>query len=129
MHPGRGPRPSRPASCAGLLPALVAAAALALAAAGCARPFRGPKTLASVGVGVVAASAALWVTGDRTDSNTLSKVGAVGMATGALAGIGAGTWLAASVGCRVDPDCPETESCREIPAAPGREPYRQCLPK
>jgi hypothetical protein len=108
---------------------LVALAGASLPAGGCANPFSGPKTLASVGVGILAGSAALWVTGERTNRSGLTRAAAVGAGAGALAEIAAGTWLAASVGCRVDPDCPEAESCREIPAPPGREPYRQCLPK
>lgn len=117
--------PARRAPCAPLL-ALLAAGALT---AGCARPFAGPKTLASVGVGVLAASAGIWVAGDRANNAGLTRAGAIGAGAGALAEIVAGTWLAASVGCRVDPDCPEAESCREIPAPPGREPFKQCLPK
>jgi hypothetical protein len=125
--PGPSPGPSRGAA---TLLLMVLLAPGVLISAGCERPFRGPKTLASIGVGVLAASAALWVAGEQLDHHPgLAKAGAIGAGAGALAEIAAGTWLAETVGCRVDPDCPEAESCREIPAAPGREPFRQCLPK
>jgi hypothetical protein len=121
------PRRRAPARAITVLAGLLVAGAMP--ASGCANPFSGPKTLASIGVGVLAGSAALWVAGERADRAGLAKAAAVGAGAGALAEIAAGAWLAGSVGCRVDPDCPEAESCREIPAPPGREPYRQCLPK
>jgi hypothetical protein len=96
---------------------------------GCERPYPGPKTLASIGVGVLAGSAALWVAGDRNNSRTLSRMGAAGVAAGAGAAVASGAWLAGQAGCRVDPDCPDDEVCREIPAPPGREPFRQCSPR
>jgi hypothetical protein len=105
------------------------AAALTLAAAGCERPYPAPKTLASIGVGVLAASAALWVAGDRSQNLTLSRMGAAGVAAGAGAAVTSGAWLAGAAACRVDPDCPDDEACREIPAPPGREPFRQCSPR
>jgi hypothetical protein len=46
---------------------------------------------------------------------------------GAIAIIGAGGWLAASINCHADPDCPEGEECKEVPAPPGGIPYRQCV--
>jgi hypothetical protein len=127
MSAAMSARPARIGPAPALLLALLLGAS---GASGCARPFRGPKTLAAIGVGVLAASAALWVAGERSsDHPGLARVGAAGAAAGALSEMAAGTWLAETVGCRVDPDCPEAESCREIPAAPGREPFRQCLPK
>jgi putative Ca2+/H+ antiporter (TMEM165/GDT1 family) len=98
-------------------------------AAGCARPYRGSKTLGALGVGLLATSAALWVVGERGDRDQLAKVGAISSAAGTALVIGAGAWLAASATCNVDPDCPDDEVCREIPAPPGREPYRQCSPR
>jgi hypothetical protein len=97
--------------------------------AGCARPYRGAKTLGALGVSVLATSAALWVAGERGDREQLTRAGAIGSATGTALVVGAGAWLAASATCNVDPDCPEDEVCREIPAPPGREPYRQCSPR
>jgi hypothetical protein len=112
------------------LAAVVAAAAVTVAAGtGCERPYPGPKTLASIGVGVLATSAALWVAGDRNQNRFMSRTGAVGVAAGTAAAITAGAWLVGEAGCRVDPDCPDDEACREIPAPPGREPFRQCSPR
>jgi hypothetical protein len=95
----------------------------------CARPYRGPKTLAAIGVGVLATSAALWVVGERNHRRTMERVGVAGSLVGAGMTVGAGAWLAASTGCNADPDCPDDEICREIPAPPGREPYKQCMPR
>lgn len=114
-------RPSRPAVAA--LLALVLGASVS---AGCARPYRGPKALAGIGAGLLAGSAALWAVGERRDRQTLTQVGAAGSAVGAVAAFAAGGWLAFASACNADPDCPDDEVCREIPAAPGREPYRQC---
>jgi hypothetical protein len=111
------------------LPALALTLALSLSSAACARPYRGPKTLAAIGVGVLATSATLWVLGERQDRRTLQKVGVAGSLVGAGLTVGAGGWLAASAGCIADPDCPDDEVCREIPAPPGREPYKQCMPR
>jgi hypothetical protein len=41
--------------------------------------------------------------------------------------IGAAGWLAGSVACEEDPDCPRGEECKDIPALPGRVPYKQCM--
>ncbi len=116
-------------ACGGRSVAAGLALACLLAVAGCARPYRAPKTLASFGIGMLAGCAAIWVAGDRTDSRTLSRVGMAGSLAGATAIAAGGAWLAGSAGCRVDPDCPDEEACREIPAPPGREPYRQCSPR
>jgi hypothetical protein len=102
---------------------------LLLASVGCARPYRGSKTLGALGIGLLTSSAALWVAGERGNRESLTKVGAVGSAAGTALVVGAGAWLAASATCNVDPDCPQDEVCREIPAPPGREPYRQCSPR
>ena len=108
----------------------VLALTFALSAAGCARPYRGPKTLGALGVGLLASSAALWVAAERgRDREQLTNVAAVGTAAGTALVVGAGAWLSASATCNVDPDCPDDEVCREIPAPPGREPYRQCSPR
>jgi hypothetical protein len=100
-----------------------------LLAAGCVRPYKGPKTLGAVATVLLATGATIWVAGERGDREALTRVGVVTTAAGAAAAFAAGGWLAASIGCRVDPDCPENELCKEVPAAPGREPYRQCVPK
>jgi hypothetical protein len=111
--------------------ALVAPLVLAagLCVTGCAGPYRGPKTLAAIGASVLVGSAALWAVGDRMGKLPPARVGMVGALMGAGLAAGAGAWLAGSVGCQADPDCPEGETCREIPAPPGREPYKQCMPR
>ena len=100
-----------------------------LLAGGCARPYRGPKTLAAIGAGVLVSSAVVWAVGDRRNQRTAARAGLVGAMVGAGLAAAAGGWLAAAAGCSADPDCPEEEACREIPAPPGREPYKQCMPR
>jgi hypothetical protein len=113
-----------------VLRSLMLAAVCLATVAGCARPYRGSKTLGALGVGLLASSAALWVAAERgRDRERLTNVAAIGSATGTALVVGAGAWLAASATCNVDPDCPDDEVCREIPAPPGREPYRQCSPR
>jgi hypothetical protein len=95
--------------------------------AGCAHPYPGPKTLAAVGTALLVVGGTSWVVGERTNRSAFIGPGVVTSMIGAVAVIGAGGWLAASIGCRVDPDCPEGEECKEIPAAPGAVPYKQCI--
>jgi hypothetical protein len=95
--------------------------------AGCARPYAGPKTLAAVGSVLLVSGGASWAAGERTNHPSLIAPGFIGTVVGALAVIGAGGWLAASIGCRADPDCPEREECKEVPAPPGGIPYKQCV--
>jgi hypothetical protein len=94
---------------------------------GCARPYSGPKTLAAIGAGLIVGGSALWIAGQRGGHHALVAPGFAVTAVGAGAVAGAGGWLAASIACRVDPDCPEREACREVPAPPGGIPYRQCV--
>jgi hypothetical protein len=119
-----------------MLPSLIWARALmalllasALVTGACARPYRGPKTLAAIGAGVLLGSAVVWAAGDRRNQPTAARVGLVGALVGAGLAAAAGGWLASAAGCNADPDCPEGEACREIPAPPGREPYKQCMPR
>ena len=101
----------------------------ALAGSGCARPYAGPKTLAALGVGLLAAGATTWVVGDREYREGVATTGLVLTALGAVAAFAAGGWLAVGVACEEDPDCPRNEECREIPTQPGGYPYRQCMPR
>jgi hypothetical protein len=101
----------------------------ALLGAGCARPYAGPKTLAALGVGLLAAGGTTWVVGERGNHGDAAKAGMATTALGAIAVFAAGGWLAIGVACTEDPDCPHTEECREIPAPPGGYPYRQCMPR
>jgi hypothetical protein len=108
---------------------LAALSACLLLAGACARPYRGPKTLAAIGAGVLVGSAVVWAVGDRRDHRLASQAGLAGALVGASLASGAAGWLAAAAGCEADPDCPEGEACREIPAPPGHEPYKQCMPR
>jgi hypothetical protein len=101
-------------------------AALALGP-GCAHPYAGPKTLAAIGTGLLIAGATAWAVGDRTSRNGLLIPGVVAASLGAATVITAGAWLARSIACDADPDCPDGEACREIPAPPGGIPYKQCM--
>ena len=112
-----------------LSPRFAAAALLLTLGGGCARPYQTPKTLAASGVGLLATGATLWVVGERGDRGGLTNTGVVMTAAGAVAAFAAGGWMAAATGCHTDPDCPESEVCKEVPAAAGREPYRQCVPR
>ena len=61
--------------------------------------------------------------------NGLSRGGFITAAVGLAAIVAAGGWMAAAVACNADPDCAETETCREVPAPPGGVPYKQCVPR
>ncbi len=106
---------------------VVPALAICLAAGqGCARPYSGPKTLAAIGAGLLLAGSAVWIAAEHGDRRALLVPGFVTTGVGAGAVIAAGGWLAASIACNADPDCPSGEACKELPAPPGGVPYRQC---
>ncbi len=107
--------------------AVVLVLGTALGGAACARPFRGPKTLGAIGTALLVAGGTTWVVGERSDRDAMITSGVIGTAVGIVAVIAAGGFLAASAACRADPDCPEGEECREIPAPPGRILYKQCM--
>jgi hypothetical protein len=94
---------------------------------GCARPYAGQKTLAAIGTTLLVGGSTAWIAGEHTASRTLVTPGFITALVGAGAIIGAGAWLVASIGCRVDPDCIPGEECREVPAPPGGIPYKQCV--
>jgi len=96
---------------------------------GCARPYAGPKTLAAIGTGLLAGGAVTWVAGERGHHENMATAGLITSLAGTALVIAAGGWLAVGVACQEDPDCPRNEECREIPAAPGGYPYRQCMPR
>ena len=92
--------------------------------------------LAGVGAVAVAGGSALWASGEGVDggrhdaaSQPLVTAGFVTVLVGLAAIVAAGGWMAASVACEADPDCPEEEQCREVPAPPGGIPYKQCIPR
>lgn len=96
-------------------------------ASGCARNYTGPKTLAVIGTVLLVGGGTTWVVGERQDQSRTATVGLVTTVIGAAAVIGAAGWYAASVACEEDPDCPRGEECKEVPALPGRVPYKQCM--
>ncbi len=107
-----------------------------LTTSGCVGLHAGPRTLAAIGAAVVAGGSATWASGESLDggdhpsaSRALSGVGFGAVAVGLAAVVAAGGWMAVSVACEADPDCPEEETCREVPAPPGGVPYKQCVPR
>ena len=107
--------------------AAIALALVGCLAAGCARTYAGPKALAAISAVLLVGGGTTWVVGERRNQNGTANLGLVTMAIGVGAAIGAAGWLAASVACEEDPDCPRGEECKEIPALPGRVPYKQCM--
>ena len=110
--------------------------ALAFVTAGCAGLYKGPRLLAGAGAVVIAGGSGLWAGGEALEdgshhsaSQPLVNVGFVAVVVGLAAIVAAGGWMAASVVCDADPDCPEAEQCREVPAPPGGIPYKQCIPR
>ena len=96
-------------------------------AAGCARTYSGPKALAAVGAALLVGGGTTWAVGEGQNQNGTANFGLITTVIGVGAVIGAAGWLAASVSCEEDPDCPRGEECKEIPALPGRVPYKQCM--
>jgi hypothetical protein len=104
--------------------------------AGCIGRHAGPRTLAALGALAVGAGSATWAAGEDHQgggqagtSQAIVRGGFVSVAVGLAAIVAAGGWMAASAACEVDPDCPEDETCREVPAPPGGVPYKQCVPR
>jgi len=107
-----------------------------LLGAGCVGRHAGARTLASLGAVAVGAGSASWAAGEGLEggshpsaSRALTGTGFVAVAVGLAAIVAAGGWMAAAVACEADPDCPEEETCREVPAPPGGVPYKQCVPR
>jgi Na+/melibiose symporter-like transporter len=97
---------------------------------GCATSRGRPQSLALAGAGVALGGSAMWVVGEqRAQPGSLPTVGLLVVAAGVIGMIAAGGWMAAQVACNADPDCNDTEECREIPAPPGGVPYKQCTPR
>jgi hypothetical protein len=112
------------------------AVAIALVAAGCTGLHTGPRLLAGVGAVAIAGGSTTWAGGEALQggshdsaSRPLINVGFVSVVVGLAAIVVAGGWMAATVACDADPDCPEEEQCREVPAPPGGIPYKQCIPR
>src|SRR5262245_31574302 len=112
------------------------AVVLTLVAAGCSGLYRGPRLLAAAGAVAVTGGSGMWATGEAFQggsndaaSQPLINGGFVAVVVGLAAIVAAGGWMAASVACEADPDCPEEEQCREVPAPPGGIPYKQCIPR
>ena len=103
---------------------------VSLGASGCATGRGGPRSLALASAGVALGGSAMWVAGEqRSQPGALPAAGLIVVAAGVVGMIAAGGWMAAQVACTADPDCSETEECREIPAPPGGVPYKQCTPR
>lgn len=112
------------------------AVALAFFGAGCAGLYKAPRLLAGAGAVAVAGGSGLWATGEAFEggsnhaaSQPLVNAGFAAVVVGLAAIVAAGGWMAASVACEADPDCPDEEQCREVPAPPGGIPYKQCIPR
>jgi hypothetical protein len=101
------------------------------ASAGCGTSnHRRPRTLAMIGAAVALGGSGVWAFGERrADPGTVPAVGLGIVAAGVVGMIASGAWMAAQVACQADPDCLESEECREIPAPPGGVPYKQCSPR
>ena len=91
--------------------------------------YRAPRSLATLGVALVAGGGASWVVGEQYDRRMATNVGFALVAAGVATVIAAGGWMAATVACDADPDCDDTDQCREVPAPPGGIPYKQCVPR
>ena len=114
----------------------IAVAIAALLTASCAGLHPGPRALVTIGGVAIAGGTGMWATGEGligdskpAATDAMVNIGFVGVVLGLAAIVVAGGWMAASVACQADPDCPEEEQCREVPAPPGGIPYKQCIPR
>jgi len=108
--------------------------AVALLVGSCTGLHSGPRLVAGVGAVAVAAGSGMWATGELQhdtpgQSSGIVTAGFVTVVVGLAAIVIAGGWMAASVACENDPECPDEEQCREVPAPPGGIPYKQCIPR
>ena len=129
-------RPPRTVSRSPFRAAVAVLVAVSLGAAGCAGLHSGPRLLASAGAVAVAGGSGMWAGGEDlqggshdSSSRALVNAGFVTVLVGLAAIVAAGGWMAVAVACEADPDCPEEEQCREVPAPPGGIPYKQCIPR
>jgi hypothetical protein len=102
---------------------------LCLLAAGCAGRYRGPRSLATLGAVLIAGGGTTWVIGEQYDHRSATSAGFALVGAGVAAVIAAGGWMALAVACDADPDCDDSDQCREVPAPPGGIPYKQCVPR
>lgn len=108
---------------------LVVSLLLLLSSGGCATSHhRRPRALGFAGASAAVVGSGIWVVGEqRAQPGIIPAIGLGVVAAGIIAMVAAGAWIAAEVSCQADPDCEETEECREIPAPPGGIPYKQCM--
>jgi len=111
--------------------ALLFVSALIGGDSGCATSNHGrPRALALASAAVALGGSGVWVAGERrAEPGSMPAVGLGIVAVGIAGMIASGAWMAAQVSCQADPDCLESEECREIPAPPGGVPYKQCSPR
>jgi len=111
--------------------ALVWVVAGGVGGSGCASSNHGrPRALALASAVVALGGSGVWVVGERrAEPGAMPAVGLGVVAVGIAGMIASGAWMAAQVSCQADPDCLESEECREIPAPPGGVPYKQCSPR
>lgn len=100
-----------------------------LALSACGGRHSGPRTLAGIGTLLAVGGGTTWALGERAESDGVVYAGVGTVVLGLAAIVVAGGWMATAVSCHVDPDCAETEECREVPAPPGGVPYKQCMPR
>jgi hypothetical protein len=96
---------------------------------GCAGPNQRGKFIGGAGAVLAASGGAAWAVGERTDRDAMVAPGVVGVVAGIALMITAGVLFALDTACTADADCPDDQTCREVPAPAGREPYSQCVPR
>lgn len=108
---------------------LAALLLLSVTFGGCATSHhRRPRALGFAGAAAAVVGSGIWVVGEQRDQpGAIPAVGLGVVAAGIIAMVAAGGWIAAQVACQADPDCDDSEECREIPAPPGGVPYKQCM--
>jgi hypothetical protein len=65
--------------------------------------------LAAIGTVLLVGGGTTWIVGERRNQNGTANFGLVTTVIGVGAVIGAAGWLAGSVACEEDPDCPRGE--------------------
>jgi len=90
---------------------------------------RRARWLGRVGAGLAVGGGVTWALGQGQDLEAAETGGAISALVGAAMMLGAGITLASVVSCEADAECPTGQACKEVPAAAGRFPYAQCVPR